>query len=474
MPELNKRGSIRTQTYQDSPHYVHLILVLLCICYFGKYYCTSDMYVVQENFKDDQGITPQQMSMLYALGYFFSMFGKVAAGIMSDNYGGRFVVFLSCGGYVICAVVFSLIPSSVGYYGFLVPWAGLGFFALGLAWVAIVAVATNWVPVSHLGRLMSLVSMAPQLGDAMARISLAWFLHYGWRTVFQIAAGTAFVFTLPIIFFVGNAPTGADDTIQDAKKEADKSKKEQKSMCQKLMPLFKNPLLWILCLLSGSLYGTRTLFLLYSTSFLAQVYCLGENDDCLTDGATLKATATASSVYTLLGCVSVLLVGVLKDKLPKKHRALTLFFGCCPLFLAMGFLMLKGTNMSFGVAVTIVALTGFCLFGPYKVLGAVFAVDIGGKELKSTACSFMGVFDNLFAMCMLFVKGWVGDDWTKMFAILSGLSFMSLCCASYVWIGDLKKAAPAPEQTEKLLDANDPKAVALLRRQSFHENKECQ
>jgi sugar phosphate permease len=434
------------------------------------------MYIVQNDFREDQDISAQQMSMLFALGYFFSMFGKVAAGIMSDAHGGRFVVFLSCSGYVACAVGFSMVPTSMGYVGFLVFWAGLGFFALGLAWVAIVAVATNWVPVSHLGRLMSLVSMAPQLGDAMARITLAWFLHYGWRTVFQIAAGTAFVFTLPIIFFVGNAPTGADDTIQDAKKEADKSGKPKQSTCQKLMPLFKNPLLWILCLLSGSLYGTRTLFLLYSTQFLGQVYCNGQPEGCDKDGATLSATATASSIYTLLGCVSVLLVGVLKDKLPKKHRAATLALGCGPLFLAMAYLTIQGTDMSFGVAVAIVALTGFALFGPYKVLGAVFAVDVGGKELKSTACSFMGVFDNLFAMCMLFVKGWCGNDWTKMFSILSALSLMSLCCASYVWMGDLKKGATAapPAQTEKLLDTNDPKAVALIRRQSFHENKECQ
>merc|ERR1719323_89710 len=106
----------------------------------------------------------------------------------------------------------------------------------------------------------------------------------------------------------------------------------------------------------------------------------------------------------------------------------------------MAFLGYAGTAIPFALATAIVAFTGFCLFGPYKVLGAVFAVDVGGKKLKSTCTAFMGVFDNVFAILMLQAKGLIGDDWTLMFASVAGLCVMSVFCSSFVWIGDLRKA----------------------------------
>merc|ERR1712039_885076 len=114
-----------------------------------------------------------------------------------------------------------------------------------------------------------------------------------------------------------------------------------------------------------------------------------------------------------------------------------------PLFLILLFLMHAGTDVSFGLAATLVALIGFCLFGPYKVLGAVFAVDVGGKQLKSTCTAFMGIFDNFFAMMMLIGKGSIGDDWGRMFTVLAVLSAVSAGSASFIWTKDLRAAKAA-------------------------------
>jgi len=212
------------------------------------------------------------------------------------------------------------------------------------------------------------------------------------------------------------------------------------SYIKNLKVLLSKPFLWVLCLLSGSLYGTRTLFLLYSTSFLSAAYCREAADpaSCERAGSTLRATSVASSCYTLLGCVSVLLVGFLKDRLPTRHRGATLTLFVAPLFAILSALTVTGPNLPFEVASAMVALIGFCLFGPYKVLGAVFAVDVGGKELKSTCTAFMGIFDNLFAMLMLFGKGAIGDNWSTMFSALTVLSSVSLVCAASVWFSDLR------------------------------------
>jgi len=271
---------------------------------------------------------------------------------------------------------------------------------------------------------------------------------------FPDLTGVAFLLLMPVLLFVRNTP-GAEEAHQAAANDAN----DGQNYIQRLMPLVKTPLFWVLCLLSGSLYGTRTLFLLYSNDFLAASYCFGlhPNDEqesnvyqgCLTGGRTSSVTAAASSIYTLLGCVSVLIVGVLKDNLPKKHRAATLVLFIIPLLCTMVFLGTSGARIPFPIAVAAVAFTGFCFFGPYKVLGAVFAVDVGGKKLKSTCTAFMGVFDNIFAIFMLQAKGLIRDDWTLMFVSVAGLCVMSLFCSSFVWFGDLRKAGvSAPDSKE--------------------------
>jgi len=428
-----------------------LVLLLLCLCYFGKYFCTSDMYIAQASFTENMSLSAPQLSSMFALGYFASMFGKVTAGALCDAVGGRFVILLAAAGYAGSTFLLSLVPSgSESLPMVFLLWACVGFFALGLAWVAVVAVATNWIPAEYLGRLMGIVSMAPQLGDAIARLTLASCLVGGWRMVLQVGAFAACGLTLPVLLFVGNKPALVDGQAHDDEKHAGGARSSQDSRqpsgvpyLAKLRVLLANPFLWVLCLLSGSLYGTRTLFLLYSTSFLSQVYCNTAASDslqeCLSSGETMRATATASSGYTLLGCVSVLVVGSLKDKLPVRHRGATLTIFVAPLFFLLAFLMRASLDLPFHIASSMVALIGFCLFGPYKVLGAVFAVDVGGKELKSTCTGLMGVSDNIFAMLMLLGKGAIGSDWEKMFGALTVLSFVSLVCATYVWVRDLKQ-----------------------------------
>lgn len=476
---MEKQASMRTQTYTSNPCKVYGVIIMLCLCYFGKYFCTSNMYVAKGKFQEDAQVSDSQMAMFFSVGYFFSMFGKASAGAMSDTMGGYKVILISVFGYATATLLFSFVPSgSHALYGFLAIWAVVGYCALGLAWVSIVAVATNWIPEQYLGRIMAIVSMAPQLGDVLARLVLSNFLSYGWRTVFQIASGVAFLLLLPVLLFVRNAPGAEEDTHQAVAKDNN----DEKSYMQRLMPLARTPLFWVLCLLSGSLYGTRTLFLLYSTNFLAASYCFGVHPEdeqessvhqrCLIDGHTSSVTAAASSIYTLLGCVSVLIVGVLKDKLPKKHRAATLVLFIIPLLITMVFLGMSGARVPFPIAVAAVAFTGFCLFGPYKVLGAVFAVDVGGKKLKSTCTAFMGVFDNLFAIFMLQAKGLIGDDWTLMFVSVAGLCVMSVFCSSFVWFGDLRKREPEPKPVVE--DALLEECEAVQRRKSFNENKEQQ
>merc|ERR1719345_441073 len=133
-----------------------------------------------------------------------------------------------------------------------------------------------------------------------------------WRGVFQIAAGAAALVTLPALFLVPTEPT-EEDVGGKSPPAVDKSKKAGgEGFMTKVRPLLKQPTLYVVGALSGTLYAVRACFLLYAVSYLDLTYCTTydkalakmnastvEYTDALkacTDlGSTAAATALAST-----------------------------------------------------------------------------------------------------------------------------------------------------------------------------------
>eukprot|EP00929_Paragymnodinium_shiwhaense_P025290 TRINITY_DN15337_c0_g1_i4.p1 TRINITY_DN15337_c0_g1~~TRINITY_DN15337_c0_g1_i4.p1 ORF type:complete len:385 (-),score=45.78 TRINITY_DN15337_c0_g1_i4:341-1444(-) len=282
-------------------------------------------------------------------------------------------------------------------------------------------------------------------GDATCRIVLAPFLSWGWRRVFHVSAVLCLLSGLPLLF-VSDSPKGAEDTIAEglAVSQRLSKAKPEKTFWQKVKPLLTGVMLYALCILSGVLYGTRTLFLNYSANYLAEVKCrglpgVGEEDfaECLVAPETLASTALASSAFTFLGCGSPIIVGWMKDKLPQKHRAAPLVLFIAPLALCLGYLMAVGTTASYTSTVVVMSLTGAFLAGPFKTIGPVFAVDVAGKDAKGTALSIIGMGSNVMAVAMIFLKGAIGKDWSRLFGCLAAMSVVALLFAVYIWMRDL-------------------------------------
>jgi len=471
--QIESRKSLRTLTYEARPCCVWTVLLLVCLISIGKNFVTVDLAVAMQSFKDTEGITETQISMMFAAGYAFSIFGKVAGGIGSDTLGGKKTCVIACFTYVTATFLMTLVPTGDQYFVLYIFLWGINVLsALGIMGVARVAIATNWIPHTHLGRLMSLVSMSTDLGDALCRVILAPFLTHGWKTVFRIGALSAFLTGVPLLF-VSDSPPDSEDTIQAAKQMEDEKQdgKPKKSFWQKVKPLLSSVMLYAVCVLSCVLYGTRTLFLNYAANFLAEVRCreLGEGEECLTSAETLASTAYASSAFTLFGCFSPLLLGSMKDALPAKHRAFPLVLFIGPLVMTLVFLMLGNTSMSYYPAVATMALAGAFLAGPFKIIN-VFAVDIAGKEAKGTALSLVGISNNLAAIALILIKGAMGKDWTIMFGVLVAMSLVALAFAVYMWIRDLAAAKSSAPKEEPLLSPKGEEKDAVFRARSRRES----
>lgn len=392
-----------------------------------------------------------------------SMVGKRAAGNWADKWGGKNVQMLSLGVYIPIVIIWSfgdkicdaLGADSYRWPVYLVMWLFNGFFALGLSWVAIMVCASNWIPPHMEGRLLAVVGCAPELGDSTARAFLGpiikhgWrgftFMQFGaagdWRTVSLSAALASIVLSAPMFFCVPESPLGYEDEKKKEKKETGGS--------------LDAHLMTLTCTMCGMLYAIRTMFLLYSVTWLSEVYCSDYHPhmdflECGHDNITAGNVAIASLLFTFFGMFSVLLSGIGKDNIPKVHRGWILMVNSVVLLITVGFMLKYDTNLSFPIAAFLVGMIGFGDFGPYKTMSGAFAVDIGGKNRKGDVSAWMGVASNGSAAIILCISGYF-PQWTQMFKILFVLAIGCIVCSALIIKYDRTKFAAARHLSEALL-----------------------
>jgi len=449
--------------YEKSPGKTWFTLCALILAYFAKYFCTSFLYIVQNLWRKDQDIARTDMAHMFIFGYCFSMVGKRAAGNWCDRYGGKNVQMLSLVFYIPIVMIWSCgngISDAVGLSNYRFPvywcmWMFNGFFALGLSWVAIMVCASNWIPSHMEGRMMAIVGCAPELGDASARAFLGPIIKHGWpvmvmgygaagdwSTTSMSAALAAFVLTLPFFIGVAEAPDGYQD---EKKAEEKKAGGAGGGLDASLMTLT--------CTMCGLLYAIRTMFLLYSVTWLSEVYCHTYETEvpfeaCSQDHKTVGTVATASLLFTFFGMFSVLGCGVAKDELTKRNqkekRGYILLVTSFILFLTILVMFWYDLELGFPMGAFLVGMIGFGDFGPYKTMSGAFAIDIGGKARKGDVSAWMGVASNGSAAIIIIVSGFV-PAWNDMFKILLVLCSGCLVCSVLIINYDVKKKASARE-----------------------------
>jgi OPA family glycerol-3-phosphate transporter-like MFS transporter len=194
-----------------------------------------------------------------------------------------------------------------------------------------------------------------------------------------------------------------------------------------LRPLLTSFPFWLVCLLSLGTTLLRETFNFWTPTYFVQYVGLSSSD-----------AAGRSALFPLFGGVSVLVAGVLSDKLGLNGRNVVLVggMGACTVCL----LMLARTpgHASQLVPVVLVALVGFLLLGPYSYLAGAMSLDFGGKRGSATAA---GIIDGVGYMA-----GWLSGDtvaritvrygWKNAFLVLAVAALLTaLVALVLVWHG---------------------------------------
>ena len=219
---------------------------------------------------------------------------------------------------------------------------------------------------------MAFVSLSYLFGDFASRLLLGYWVKQkvGWAGLFTYSAiGLALIF-LPIAFLLREKPL---ERIKQAEAKFVPSTNRAS--------LFLRPDFWMVCMLSFCVTLLRETFNEWTPTYLTEFAKLSKGD-----------AGQASSIFPLLGGISVLLMGFLGDRFSHAEspaQRLKLI----PVGLLVSGLLLSvlafAPNLGSTAIVFLVGAIAFALIGPYSLLAGATSLDFGGDQSAATASGWI-------------------------------------------------------------------------------------
>jgi len=360
-----------------------LTVSLLVTGYAGYYLCRSNLAVVMplliaELGRRGLGADAARIALgsVASLGVLAYAVGKFPSGGLADYLGGRRNFLLGMAGTVAFTLLFAV---SGGLPMFTVAWMG-NRLAQSLGWAGAVKIASKWFSFRRYGTVMAIVSLSFLFGDALARQFMALLIAagLGWRSVFLVDAVILSAILVVCFFLVRESPAAigeAEPPSNPANLFGDTDAEERPtSLGSLLRPLLGSFVFWLACGLSLGTTILRETFNLWTPTWLAQ-----------TVGLSAANSASLSAMFSLSGGFSVILCGLLSDRLGRSGRAAIMFVGLAlatAALLAPGFDLLHGSHL---MPVVFIAVVGLLIVGPYSFLAGAIALDFGGKRGSGAA-----------------------------------------------------------------------------------------
>jgi OPA family glycerol-3-phosphate transporter-like MFS transporter len=359
-----------------------LTIALLVTGYAGYYLCRSDLAVafpllIVELGKN--GVPPDlariRLGAIASMGVIAYAVGKLPSGWLADFLGGRRNFLFGMAGSVLFTVLFGL----AGVPLFTLVWMG-NRLVQSLGWAGMVKITSRWFSYSSYGTVMGVVSLSFLFGDAASREFMSWLIDAGisWRGLFYAAGATLGLLLLVNLLLLKETPEriGCPEPPPNPGNlfESAGNRSTPERLSSLLQVFTRSRVFWLVCLLSCGITVLRETFNLWTPTYFTQAV-----------GLTVADAAHKSALFPLFGGISVLLAGLLSDRLGKCGRAAIISVGMMVAAAALMALAYADRGGSKTLPVVLVALVGFAMTGPYSYLAGAISLDFGGKQGSATA-----------------------------------------------------------------------------------------
>lgn len=421
-------------------------IALLMAGYSGYYFCRSNLSVCLPQMIAEmasRGVAPDAAKIhfgsIVSFGVLIYAVGKFISGSMADMFGGLKNFLGGMAGAILFTVVFAL---SGGFPLFTLAWLGNRLFQ-SAGWAGLVKVASRWFSYSTYGTVMGVLALSYLFGDAISRYIMSLLLGagMGWRGIFLVGAALLTVLLLLCFLFLRETaqerglPAPIANPLNVYGDKAEEEPEAHQSLSEILRPLLASPTFWVVCLISLGTTLLRETFNFWTPDYFVEFV-----------GLSAPQAASRSALFPLFGGLSVLVSGLLSDRLGLNGRNRVLMGGLALSAVCLGALAITPHGANPWLAVSLVALTGFLMLGPYAFLSGAISLDFGGKRGSATAA---GIIDGVG-----YLGGYLSGDavarvtvyygWGRAFALLAGIAALT-AAAAFVLVLRTHKTAPEAE-----------------------------
>jgi sugar phosphate permease len=392
-------GTFKNSSAGDLRHWRVRIFSTVWITYFAFYLCRYNMPMVSREMgnaflwdKSQIGIIFSALLLMYAVGQFVN-------GQLADRFGGRLIASLGVAGSVSMNIAVFLVtllmspentnPRTILFL-VIIFWGANGFFQ-SMGWTPMVRIMAHWFSSENRGKVMGFMGTCYQFGAAFSWL-LAFFIvtYYAqkmggdWRVAFLVPAGLFAIVGVIFFVYIRNTPedVGLPAVEADDHSEIESAGKSQRTIVQNIARTLKNPYIWIVALTFFLLDMNRYGFVNWLPDFLA------ESGESIGIGGFGFKEVMKRIIHPLAGSAGAVTAGWATDRFFNGRRApvialLLTLLGICSIV----FPYLDPGNT--GLVIFILAVIGFCTYGPHILMVGHAAQDFGKKSGAAGAAGFI-------------------------------------------------------------------------------------
>lgn len=401
-----------------------LILALLFLGYCACYFCRADLAVATPLLVDElvgAGVPRDEavlrLGQVASIGTLAYALGKMFLTGLGDLWGGRRNFLIGLGGATAFTALFAI---GGGFPLFTLAWIG-NRLTQSIAWSGLLKVSSRWFDFRSYGTVLGFLSVSYLVGDAVARQWMAGLLEsgHGWRSLFWLGAAAAGVMFLANLLWLRESRTEVGHPAAEANpfNLYGESEEAPQRLRDLLRPLAGSRVFIVVCALSLGCTIVRETFNNWTPFFLREEL-----------GFTMAGAASASALFPAVGAISVLASGWLSDRLGAHSRSALLAVGlACTVGSLLVLRAVDAASLPHWMPLTAIAMTAFCLLGPYSYLGGAMALDFGGKRGSALASGIIdgtGYLGSVIAGDTM-ARVSVAFGWNGVFLGLAGVSIVS-------------------------------------------------